>query len=161
MAPACPPLAETGDRPGLETNLPKEAAEEMKAGADKGHVISMCDKPWWDWNAETEEWGWAREAPVSQRVAGGGSGAKSSRKKVRVCACVHGCLQPAAACTAHSPRSGGHLTQLAALLAPAPAPVPRPTCACDAGERAGEGAARVCLWHLQGGHDRPHLHALR
>lgn len=45
--------AETGDRPGLESSLPKEAAEEMK-GADKGQVFSMCEKPWWDWDAEKE-----------------------------------------------------------------------------------------------------------
>ncbi|KAL4443565.1 hypothetical protein ABPG75_011302 [Micractinium tetrahymenae] len=72
---------ETGDRPGLESNLPKEAAEEMK-GADKGQVVSMSDKPWWDWDAEKQEWGWSREPPVSQKTAGGGTGAKAARKKV-------------------------------------------------------------------------------
>lgn len=72
---------ETGDRPGLESSLPKEAAEEMK-GADKGQVFSMCEKPWWDWDAEKEEWGWSREPPVSQKTAGGGTGAKAARKKV-------------------------------------------------------------------------------
>ena len=70
-----------GDRPGLETSLPKEAAEEMKK-ADKGQVFAMCDKPWWDWDAEKEEWGWAREAPVSQKGPGGGSGKQTARKKV-------------------------------------------------------------------------------
>ncbi|KAL4447318.1 hypothetical protein ABPG77_007351 [Micractinium sp. CCAP 211/92] len=72
---------ETGDRPGLESNLPKEAAEEMK-GADKGQVFSMCEKPWWNWDAEKEEWGWSREPPVSQKTAGDGTGAKAARKKV-------------------------------------------------------------------------------
>lgn len=46
-------LAETGDRPGLETNLPKEAADEMKS-ADKGQVVSMSEKPWWDWDEEKQ-----------------------------------------------------------------------------------------------------------
>lgn len=23
-------------------------------GADKGQVFSMCDKPWWDWDADKE-----------------------------------------------------------------------------------------------------------
>ena len=36
-APRCCPLAETGDRPGLETNLPEAAQEEIK-NADKGQV---------------------------------------------------------------------------------------------------------------------------
>lgn len=36
-APSCCPLAETGDRPGLETNLPEAAQEEIK-NADKGQV---------------------------------------------------------------------------------------------------------------------------
>ena len=76
-----PHSADVGDRPGLETTLPKEAAEEMKK-ADKGQVFSMCDKPWWDWDAEKEEWGWAREAPVSQKGPGGGSGKQTARKKV-------------------------------------------------------------------------------
>ena len=76
-----PLSADVGDRPGLETTLPKEAAEEMKK-ADKGQVFSMCDKPCWDWDAEKEEWGWAREAPVSQKGPGGGSGKQTARKKV-------------------------------------------------------------------------------
>lgn len=29
-----------------------------------------------------QEWGWAREAPVSQKTAGGATGAKAARKKV-------------------------------------------------------------------------------
>ena len=41
----------------------------------------MCDKPWWDWDGEKEEWGWSRDPPVSQKT-GGGTGAKAARKKV-------------------------------------------------------------------------------
>jgi hypothetical protein len=70
-----------GDRPGLETNLPKEAEEEMK-GADKGQVFSMGDQPWWGWNAEEEKWGWSRDPPVSQKAGGSGTGSKAARKKV-------------------------------------------------------------------------------
>ena len=53
----------------------------MKA-ADGKKVITMGAKPWWDWNAETETWGWSRPAPVSQRLPGGGTSvAKTARKK--------------------------------------------------------------------------------
>lgn len=76
-----PAAAEVGDRPGLETNLPKEAEEEMK-GADKGQVFSMGDSPWWGWDAEDEKWGWSRDPPVSQKAGGGGTGSKAARKKV-------------------------------------------------------------------------------
>jgi E3 ubiquitin-protein ligase UHRF1 len=71
---------ETGDRPGLETNLPEAAQDEIK-NADKGQVFSMNDKPWWDWDAEKQEWGWSRDPPVSQKT-GGGTGARAARKKV-------------------------------------------------------------------------------
>ncbi|EFN57966.1 hypothetical protein CHLNCDRAFT_20354 [Chlorella variabilis] len=72
---------ETGDRPGLETSLPKEATEEMRK-ADKGQVVSMSDKPWWDWDEEKQAWGWARDPPISQKTAGGASGKQGARKKV-------------------------------------------------------------------------------
>ena len=81
--PSSPPPTptDTGDRPGLETNLPKEALEEVKK-ADGGKVYSMGEAPWWGWDADKAEWGWARDAPVTQ-ARGDPSGAKATRKKVR------------------------------------------------------------------------------
>ncbi|PSC72511.1 E3 ubiquitin-ligase ORTHRUS 2-like [Micractinium conductrix] len=69
-----------GDRPGLETNIPEAAAEEVKK-VDKGQVFSMNDKPWWDWNADKEEWGWSRDPPVSLKTGGGVTGKQAARKK--------------------------------------------------------------------------------
>lgn len=47
----------------------------------------MAEQPWWDWDAEKEEWGWAREPPVSQKTAGGGTGKGAARKKARPLRC--------------------------------------------------------------------------
>jgi E3 ubiquitin-protein ligase UHRF1 len=74
----------TGDRPrDLEKNLPKEALSEIK-GAHKGIVYTMGssgkEKPFWDWDADKEEWGWTRSPPESQRNGASGSG--KGRKKV-------------------------------------------------------------------------------
>ena len=62
-------------------------------GADGSKVYSMSDKPWWGWDAAKEEWGWTREKPASQ-VRGDPTGAKATRKKVRVCVrvCARGLL---------------------------------------------------------------------
>ncbi len=74
---------DTGDRPrDLERNLPKEALAEIK-GAHKNEVVTMGsgkEKPYWDWDAEKEEWGWTRSPPESTRNGASGSG--KGRKKI-------------------------------------------------------------------------------
>lgn len=49
----------------------------------------MCEKPWWDWDAEKEAWGWSRDPPVSQKT-GGGTGKGAARKKVGWWGCALG-----------------------------------------------------------------------
>lgn len=44
-----------------------------------------------DYDTAKGEWGWAREAPPSQKAPGGGDTVKKLKKKVRVCVCV--CLR--------------------------------------------------------------------
>ena len=76
---------DTGDRPreDLEKKLPKEALAEIR-DAYKKEVFTMGnggkEKPYWDWNAEKEEWGWTRSPPESQRNGASGSG--KGRKKI-------------------------------------------------------------------------------
>ena len=73
--------AETGDRPGLETSLPKEATEEMRK-ADKGQVVSMSDKPWWDWDEEKQvRWAgcWTRGCCCAGWEAAAGLGCSRRR----------------------------------------------------------------------------------
>ncbi|CAL8460675.1 g205 [Coccomyxa elongata] len=68
---------DTGDVPWMG-ELPAAVQKEMKEA--KGKVYEMCAKPWWDYDAEKKQWGWARPAPVSQKLGGDPS---SSPKKAR------------------------------------------------------------------------------
>ncbi|KAG7672878.1 putative E3 ubiquitin-protein ligase ORTHRUS 2 [Nannochloris sp. 'desiccata'] len=74
---------DAGDRPrDLAKSLPKEALAEIKEAYNKDVYTMGCgkDKPYWDWNAEKEEWGWTRPPPESQRNGASVSG--KGRKKV-------------------------------------------------------------------------------
>lgn len=42
----------------------------------------LCVASCRDWNEAKGEWGWAREAPPSQKAPGGGDTVKKLRKKV-------------------------------------------------------------------------------
>ena len=79
------PLADFGDRPGLETNIPEAAAEEVKK-VDKGQVFSMNDKPWWDWNADKEvrtAAGGGEEREKCSAAAAGGGGSWHGWRQLR------------------------------------------------------------------------------
>uniref|UniRef100_A0A383VGC2 RING-type E3 ubiquitin transferase n=1 Tax=Tetradesmus obliquus TaxID=3088 RepID=A0A383VGC2_TETOB len=76
-APAPWTSDETGDAVRLE--VPGLAAKEIKEA--KGTVFEMADNPYWDWDEAKGEWGWAREAPPSQKAPGGGDTVKKLRKK--------------------------------------------------------------------------------
>ena len=89
--PTTPPTtAESGDRPrDLVRDLPKEAVAEMASAApskDKKtgrEVFSMGSEPFWDWDEEKEEWGWTRDAPVSNRSGNANAnGSSKGRKKI-------------------------------------------------------------------------------
>ncbi|KAL3132357.1 hypothetical protein ABBQ32_008933 [Trebouxia sp. C0010 RCD-2024] len=59
--------------------LPKDALQDMKEA--KGTMYETADQPWWDWDAEKKEWGWARPPPVSQKSGGDPDTPKKLRKK--------------------------------------------------------------------------------
>ncbi|CAL5219145.1 g922 [Coccomyxa viridis] len=68
---------DTGDKPWDE-EVPEPVLKEIKEA--KGKVHSIGPNPWWDYDAEKQEWGWTRPAPISQRSGGDPS---SSPKKAR------------------------------------------------------------------------------
>ncbi|KAA6428294.1 MAG: E3 ubiquitin- ligase ORTHRUS 2-like [Trebouxia sp. A1-2] len=59
--------------------LPADAVHDMKEA--KGTIYETADQPWWDWNADKKEWGWARPPPVSQKSGGEPDTPKKLRKK--------------------------------------------------------------------------------
>lgn len=61
----------------LNDILPKKALREIKSA--KGKVYSMSEKPYWDWDARSGQWGWAKAPPESIKLNGGSK--KSSQKK--------------------------------------------------------------------------------
>ncbi|MEW5310725.1 MAG: hypothetical protein WDW38_002493 [Sanguina aurantia] len=62
--------SEEGD--ALRMEVPKEAKAEIKKAS--GTVFNMGDTPFWDYDAGSREWGWAKPAPPSAQSGGGGAG---------------------------------------------------------------------------------------
>lgn len=81
-APAPWSSDEAGDGPwtlkSLPGKLPKKALAEIKKA--KGKVYEMSSQPYWDWDAASEEWGWAKTPPESLKLKGG-SGTMSAKKR--------------------------------------------------------------------------------
>lgn len=49
--------------------LPKKALREIKTA--KGKVYTTSDTPFWDWDASSGQWGWAKPPPESLKLQGG------------------------------------------------------------------------------------------
>jgi hypothetical protein len=76
-------LAESGDQPlDLKRDLPKVALDEMMK-ADKKIIHEMSSSPYWDWNEETRQWGWARPPPESQSNGQSTLGQSTGKRKKR------------------------------------------------------------------------------
>ena len=80
-APAPWDSGEGGDSPWTLKTLPKvlpaKALSEIKKA--KGKVYEMSDKPYWDWDDKSGQWGWAKTPPESQKLKNGSR--KMSAKK--------------------------------------------------------------------------------
>lgn len=81
-APAPWSSDESGDKPWdmstLELKLPKKALNELKKA--KGKVYQMTDTPYWGWDQISDQWGWLKTPPESQKLKAT-SGKCGSRKR--------------------------------------------------------------------------------
>jgi len=66
------------DLKSLPQRLPKKALSELKQA--KGKIFDMTNKPYWDWDKKSGQWGWVKTPPESQKVKSS-SGAVSARKR--------------------------------------------------------------------------------
>lgn len=73
---------ESGDQKwtlqSLNQILPKKALREIKTA--KGKVFSMSEKPYWDWDKASGQWGWVKPPPESAKL-NGGSKQSTQRKR--------------------------------------------------------------------------------